>query len=144
MGKPVTGIYMVVLLQKDLAKAVSFYRHLFELVMYTEGKWAEFKAGGLRIGLCPMDEQGLEGVRYTGLVFKVDDVYALYARRDELGLNCHGSVPYKGNGGIVFSCSDVSGNHFDFFQEGSFCCSINSEKEKKDFCCKTKNAAPQK
>ncbi len=137
MSKLVTGFFMIIFVQKDLAKAITLYTKLgFELTKYKEGQWAEFKVGDITIGMCPADNEDFNG-GYTGAVFTVESIADIYARRDELGLTCI-TEPFEGGGGTVLACSDASGNRFDLYQEPEMrCCKTTPNTPQKDFdgCC---------
>lgn len=133
MDKLVKSMYMMVFLQKDLAKGVEFYGKLgFTLRAYQEGQWAEFEVDGLVFALCPVETMN-EG--HTGVVFNVDDVEGIYAKREDLGLTCIGE-PIKGGRGMVLTCADPSGNRFDLYQLPDMeCC--KGQDSTVDNCCKT-------
>ncbi len=113
MNKSVSGIYMIVLMQTDLKAAIEFYKKLgFTLGLYLENKWAEFECSGVKIGLCPGDVQR---DRYTGLVFKTDDVQALYEELLDDGVEFV-AQPVIATHGVMASLLDPSGNRIDLYQ----------------------------
>ncbi len=137
MSKLITGFFMIIFVQKDLSKAITLYTKLgLELTKYKEGQWAEFKVGGVTIGMCPSENVDFNG-GYTGAVFSVEDVASIYASREQLGLTCF-SEPFEGGGGTVLACADASGNRFDLYQEPEMRCCKSEKKnatEKADTCC---------
>lgn len=114
MAQKVSQVYMAVLMQTDLAKAVEFYKKLgLELLFQLEGKWAEFGLGGVKIGLCPAPE--VEKGRYTGLVFQTDDVKKLAEELKADGIE-FAAEPEVATHGVMASLLDPSGNRIDLYE----------------------------
>lgn len=104
---------MVILMQKDLDAAVSFYQELgCNLVFRLKDKWAELALNGIQIGLCPSTEDQED--HRTGLVFEIEDLMAFYKeRKDEF---CFLRDPLEKIHGIMVSLKDPSGNIIDLYQ----------------------------
>lgn len=111
-------INMIILMEHDLDAAVEFYKQLggLDLKFHMRGKWAEFEADGVKIGLCPIsvEAEDPEIDRRTGLVFEVDDVPALYERfKDTFTFM---NEPIERVHGIMVSIKDPGGNIIDLYQ----------------------------
>jgi predicted enzyme related to lactoylglutathione lyase len=147
MENVVSQVYMVVLMQKDLEVAVKFYEKLgLKLNFNLENKWAEFNLNGVMVGLCPSPE--VEKGRYTGIVFKTDDVQKMYEalKADAVEFVAEPSIATHG---VMASFLDPSGNRLDLYQpthekvrevlekEGKFCGpDAGCKKADGDACCK--------
>lgn len=109
----VKKIGMVILMERDLAAAVEFYKNLgFRLKFHLKDKWAEFELGDVKLGLCPTDEE--PGLIRTGIVLEVVDLHKLYQERKE-AMHFF-SEPNTAVHGIMVSFKDPSGNVLDFYQ----------------------------
>ena len=109
----ITSVHMVILMQPDLQKAVDFYQRLGgHLVFQLKDKWAEFRIGSVKLGLCPTS-QSMEGHR-TGIVLGVEDVHKAY---NELKDTVHFfGEPKEAVHGIMVSFADPAGNILDMYQ----------------------------
>lgn len=109
----VKKIGMVILMERDLAKAVEFYQSLgLKLKFHVKERWAEFEVGDTKIGLCPTDED--LGLIRTGIVLEVDDIKKLYEeRKDSMEFF---EAPHEAIHGIMVSFKDPSGNVLDLYQ----------------------------
>ena len=109
----VKKIAMVILMQRNLAEAVEFYKKLgFKLKFHLKDKWAEFELGETKIGLCPTDEE--TGLIRTGIVLEVGDLKAIYENEKEWIKFF--DKPHEAVHGIMISFQDPSGNVLDFYQ----------------------------
>ncbi len=126
MSQAVIGVYMVILMQEDLAVGTEFYKKLgLKLIFHIPGKWSELEAGGIKIGLCPSkiaakgdhSEHVFQATKgsHSGLVFQVTDVVATYKTLQEQGI-VFLNEPTVATHGIMVSCADPSGNMFDLYQ----------------------------
>lgn len=108
--KPATlKIDTIVLLQKDLAKAIAFYELLGGYcTFYQEQVWAEFDLAGIKLALCPTD-QLLE--RYSGLVFYISDFQTVSQSLLKLGYLL--SDPTETINGTVVMVTDPGGNKIE-------------------------------
>ncbi len=106
---------MVIFMQKDLTKAVEFYKKLgIPQKFHLEGKWAEFDLGCVKFGLCPTD-QAQDNVR-TGIVFEVmQDLLELHAKLKADGIEFV-NEPVVAPHGIMVGVKDPGGNVFDLYQ----------------------------
>lgn len=104
---------MIILMQKDLAAAVEFYKSLgFQLKFHLKDKWAEFELDTVKLGLCPTDEE--PGLIRTGIVLEVDDLRRMYEeRKDSIHFF---TEPNAAVHGIMVSFKDPSGNVLDLYQ----------------------------
>lgn len=129
----ITKLNMVILLQKDMHKAVEFYQNLgLHLKFHMAGKWAEFILNDLKIGLCPTSSH-VDGFR-TGLVLEVDDLYKTYnALKDTINFV---NKPLEKAHGIMVSLKDPGGNIIDLYQATPEKLKELMEKAKqRDACC---------
>ena len=109
----ITSVHMVILMQPDLQKAVDFYQQLgAHLVFQLKDKWAEFRIGSVKLGLCPTD-QSMEGHR-TGIVLEVQDLHKVYNELKET-IQFFGE-PKEAIHGIMISFADPAGNILDLYQ----------------------------
>ena len=131
---------MIVLLAHDIDQAVDFYEKLgLKKKFHLKDQWGEMELAGVIIGLCPTSTVQ---DRYTGVVFEVSDMHALYKKMQEVGIVC--DAPIEKPHGFILTCKDPSGNFIDFYQptpeklkdfvkgvvkEDDSCCS------KSDTCC---------
>ncbi len=146
MERAVTGVYMIILMQEDLEKAVDFYKKIgLKLVFYIPGKWSEMEIGGVRIGLSPSSVPVARD-RHTGVVFQVDDLMVAYHNLKDEGV-VFANEPTVATHGIMVTCTDLSGNVFDFYQpthdklkktleEAGKMCKDSCGKNGQDTCCK--------
>jgi hypothetical protein len=109
----VKKVGMIILMERDLAQAVEFYKILgCKLKFHLKDKWAEFELDNVKIGLCPTDED--MGLVRTGIVLEVGDLRAFWLARK-------GSIeffgePHEAVHGIMISFKDPSGNVLDLYQ----------------------------
>ena len=110
---PIQKLHMVILLQPDLEKAIQFYQQLgLKQIFQLKDKWAEFKLGEVKIGLCPTS-QSQEGNR-TGVVLEVQDLHKAYNElKDTITFL---SEPKEAVHGIMVSFTDPAGNILDLYQ----------------------------
>ncbi len=146
MERAVTGVYMIILMQENLEKAVDFYKKIgLKLVFYIPGKWSEMEIGGVRIGLSPSSVPVARD-RHTGVVFQVDDLMVAYQNLKDEGV-VFANEPTVATHGIMVSCVDPSGNMFDLYQpthdklkktleEAGKLCKDSCGKNGQDACCK--------
>ena len=112
-GIQVQKVGMIILMERDLDAAVSFYLRLgLNLKFRMKEKWAEFDINGVKLGLCPT-AQDMQG-RRSGFVLEIADVRKAY---EEL----KGEVTFLGEPvealhGIMVSIQDPGGNIFDLYQ----------------------------
>lgn len=145
MAQKVSQVYMAVLMQSDMEKAVEFYKKLgLELLFQLEGKWAEFALGQVKIGLSPAPE--VQKGTYTGLILKTDDLNALADELKAEGIEFVAG-PEVATHGIMASFLDPSGNRLDLYQpthdkvrevlekEGKICAD-KCDKPTDGGCCK--------
>lgn len=131
---------IVVLLQKNLHKAVDFYQNTLgmKLIMYAERQWAEFDAGGVRIAMCPAEEDAVGG--HTGLLFEAPYIEELYKKlKDKQVVVSDVTVVSLGK---LITVTDLSGNKFDILEpslENDGCC---KEDAQEDACCKSERITP--
>ena len=106
---------MVIFMQKDLTKAVEFYKKLgIAQKFHLEGKWAEFDLGCVKFGLCPTD-QLQDNVR-TGIVFEViQDLLELHSKLKAEGVEFV-NEPVVAPHGVMVGVKDPGGNVFDLYQ----------------------------
>lgn len=118
--KPATlKIDTIVLLQKDLAKAVAFYELLGGYcIFYQEQVWAEFDLAGIKLALCPTQEL-LE--RYSGLVFYIADFQTVSESLLKAGYLL--SAPIETINGAVVMVTDPGGNKIELIsgKDGQSC-----------------------
>lgn len=109
----VSRIAMVIIMQRNLAEAVEFYKKLgFKLKFHLKDKWAEFELDDTKIGLCPTDEE--PGLIRTGIVLQVQDLKAIYENnKDWIKFF---DQPHEAAHGIMVSFQDPSGNVLDLYQ----------------------------
>jgi catechol 2,3-dioxygenase-like lactoylglutathione lyase family enzyme len=109
----VTRVGMIILMERDLAKAIEFYQGLgLKLKFHVKERWAEFEIEGTKIGLCPTDED--LGLIRTGIVLEVNDLKKLYEERK--GSMEFFGEPHEAVHGIMVSFKDPSGNVLDLYQ----------------------------
>jgi predicted enzyme related to lactoylglutathione lyase len=112
-GIQVQKVGMIILMERDLDAAISFYLRLgLSLKFRMKEKWAEFDINGVKLGLCPT-AQDMQG-RRSGFVLEIADVRQAY---EEL----KGEVTFLGEPvealhGIMVSIQDPGGNVFDLYQ----------------------------
>lgn len=146
----VKKVAMLLLLQPDLEKAVTFYQKLgLNLVFHLKDRWAEFMLGSIQIGLCPSTQDLPE--RHTGIVFEVDNVRDMFeALQSEVTFL---ATPQEAVHGIMASIKDPGNNIIDIYQPtpdkvrdlveqqkaSEACCKTDAaaEKQMSETCCKT-------
>lgn len=149
MAQKVTQVYMAVLMQSDMAKAVEFYKKLgLELLFQLEGKWAEFALGQVKIGLSPAPE--VQKGTYTGLILQTPDLKKLAEELKADGVEFIAG-PEVATHGVMASFLDPSGNRLDLYEpthekvrevlekEGKLCRKsdeVCGDKSKDSGCCK--------
>ena len=149
MAQKVSQVYMIVLMQSDMEKAIDFYQKLgLELLFKLDGKWAEFGLGQVKIGLSPTAE--VQKGTYTGLILQTPDLNKLAEELKADGIEFVAG-PEVATHGIMASFLDPSGNRLDLYQpthekvrevlekEGKVCGSDKAgcgDKPKDDGCCK--------
>ena len=125
---------IAMLLQKDLHKSVGFYQDIgMKLLIYSKQQWAEFDAGGVRIALCPAEEEAVGG--HSGLLFETEDMDALITRLKEAGIEV--AEPAHIPLGKLITLTDPSGNKFDVLEPSNEVKddSCNDGKESNQGCC---------
>jgi len=112
-GIQVQKVGMIILMERDLDAAVSFYLRLgLALKFRMKEKWAEFDINGVKLGLCPTT-QDMQG-RRSGVVLEIADVRTAY---DELkGELTFLGEPVEALHGIMVSIQDPGGNILDLYQ----------------------------
>eukprot|EP00210_Caulerpa_lentillifera_P007705 g7356.t1 len=93
----------VVLLQRDLPKAVAFYRDGLglKLHVFTE-KWAEFRNGGTILSLKQVEGEAFCSVGFSPILnFSVNDLQGTLTRLLQLGGIMDGPVQYALQGKIA-------------------------------------------
>lgn len=148
MAQKVSQVYMTVLMQSDMEKAIDFYQKLgLELLFKLDGKWAEFALGQVKIGLSPTQE--VQRGTYTGLILQTPDLNKLAEELKADGIEFVAG-PEVATHGIMASFLDPSGNRLDLYQpthekvrevlekEGKLCGDDGGcgDKAKDDGCCK--------
>lgn len=104
---------IIILLQNDLEKAISFYTKLgFQMQFHLPNQWAEMSLDTLRIGLA-VTQEALSAHR-TGIVLEVADVRAWCEQLAQQGINCF--EPVDGMHGIMSGMQDPGGNIIDVYQ----------------------------
>lgn len=110
----VQSLSMIILLQKDLEKAIAFYQDLgLNLIFQLPDKWAEFTLGSIKIGLCPVRSEHVKTTR-TGIVLNVDDLLKFYEQHKDTVTFVN--EPVTKAHGIMISIKDPSGNMIDLYQ----------------------------
>lgn len=137
-GIHVQKVGMIILMQRDLDAAVSFYLRLgLSLKFRMKEKWAEFDISGVKLGLCPTlhDMQG----RRSGIVFDVDNVRAIYEElKNEVTFI---GEPVEALHGIMVSIQDPGGNIFDLYQATpEKVKDLVQNVKKEDGCCGNRSA----
>jgi predicted enzyme related to lactoylglutathione lyase len=138
-GIQIQKLGMIILMQRDLDAAVSFYLRLgLSLKFRMKEKWAEFEINGVKLGLCPTS-QDMQG-RRSGIVFDVNDVRSLYEElKNEVTFV---GEPVEALHGIMVSIQDPGGNILDLYQPTPEKVKELVQKvEKEDGCCKGKGSA---
>lgn len=112
-GIQVQKVGMIILMERDLDAAVSFYLRLgLDLKFRMKEKWAEFDIDGVKLGLCPT-AQDMQG-RRSGFVLEIADVRQAYEElKSELTFL---GEPVEALHGIMVSIQDPGGNVFDLYQ----------------------------
>lgn len=137
----VSKVSMIILMQPDIAQAVTFYQNLgLKLMFHLKEKWAELDMNGVKIGLCPTSTPAHE--KRVGVVFEVPNLHAFYEEHKET--NMFIGSPQEALHGIMISVKDPGNNVFDLYQPtpeklatfvrrvaGQPCC-----KDQTDGCCK--------
>ncbi len=108
---------------KDVKRAARFYREVLGLVhRFTDrdGWWAEFEAGGAKLGL-HKKSHGRKGHhevpdRQAVAVLEVDDLKAASAELKRKGVRFRGPVVRLGSFGSIASFEDPDGNLLQLFQ----------------------------
>ncbi len=105
-------VHMVILMQADLAAAMTFYQQLgLQLKFHLKDKWAEFEIGGVKLGLCPGNKK--QKWR-TGIVIEIDDIRQFYQKMsDQIEFI---SKPIEKLHGLMVSIKDPNGNIIDLYQ----------------------------
>ena len=110
---PIEKLYMIILLQPDLEKAIQFYKKLgFTLVFHIKDKWVEFKLGDIKVGLCPTSTS--QENKRTGIVLQVADVQQTYQELKDDVVFLH--EPKEAAHGLMVSFKDPGGNILDLYQ----------------------------
>lgn len=136
----ITSLYMVVLMQPDLEKAREFYKKLgLQEKSAVPDKWIEFDIQGTILALCPVQDGIQRG--YSGVVLQTNDIYALYKKLAQEGIQWI-VAPTVATHGIMASFIDVGGNQIDVYQPTHE--KVRSVLEKKSCkkrqnCCKKEN-----
>lgn len=132
-GIQIKKVEMIILMQRDLDAAVSFYLRLgLSLKFRMKEKWAEFDIQGVKLGLCPTshDMQG----RRSGIVLEVDDVRSVYEelKQDVTFIG----EPVEALHGIMVSFQDPGGNILDLYQPTpEKIKELAKNVQKEDRCC---------
>jgi predicted enzyme related to lactoylglutathione lyase len=135
----VKNLSMVILMQHDLEKAITFYKALGCTLRFSiPGQWAEFGLGNITIGLCPT-ESSTEN-RRTGLVFAVDDIQSFYEAHKDTIPFLHEPI-IKMHGGMA-SIQDPHGNIIDLYQATPEKIKEALKKQPSERCCKGSEAGP--
>lgn len=133
----VKKVGMIILMERDLAAAVEFYKKLgLKLKFHLKDKWAEFELQNVKIGLCPTDED--LGLVRTGIVFEVEDLQAFFEANK--GTMEFFGEPHVAVHGIMISFKDPSGNVLDLYQptpeKVRELIKKTAQEEGNDSCCK--------
>ncbi len=105
-------VHMVILMQVDLAAAITFYQQLgLQLKFHLKGKWAEFELREVKLGLCSGNKK--EEWR-TGIVFEIDNISQFYQKMN--GQIEFISKPIEKLHGLMVSIKDPNGNIIDLYQ----------------------------
>jgi catechol 2,3-dioxygenase-like lactoylglutathione lyase family enzyme len=133
----VKKVGMIILMEKDLAKAVEFYKSLgLKLKFHLKDRWAEFELDNVKIGLCPTDEDF--GLIRSGIVLEVEDLRAFF-EANKGSMEFFGE-PHEAVHGIMISFKDPSGNVLDLYQptpeKVRDLIKKNAQDEGNDSCCK--------
>lgn len=140
----INKISMIILMQHDLDAAVAFYHDLgLQLKFRVKNQWAEFELSGIKIGLCPTQEEPTQ--RRTGIVLQINNLETAYEQTKEQ-INFL-SAPITAAHGIMTSIQDPGGNIIDLYQptpeklqsilsqnESTGCCKQNIKET--ESCCK--------
>lgn len=133
----VSNVSMIILMQQDIAQAVTFYQHLgLRLVFHLRDKWAEFDLSGVKIGLCPTSAPVMD--RRLGIVFQVADVRTFYEEHKQSGMFI--AEPAEALHGIMVSFKDPGGNIMDFYQPTPERIKEFAQQTSRDGCCKGSEA----
>ncbi len=128
----IKNVSMVILLEKDLAGAVEFYKKLgLKLKFHLKGKWAEFELGNVKFGLCPTSQDLPD--RRNGVVLEVEDMKKTFDQfKDSVDFL---SEPYEAVHGIMVSFKDPGGNVLDLYQPTPEKVAELAKNIKKEGCC---------
>ena len=133
----VKKVGMIILMERDLAQAVEFYKSLgLKLKFHLKDKWAEFELANVKIGLCPTNED--LGLIRTGIVLEIEDLRAFFEARK--GSMEFFGEPHEAVHGIMISFKDPSGNVLDLYQptpeKVRELIKKTAQEEGNDSCCK--------
>lgn len=114
MSAIVQKVNMLILMQPDIAKAITFYQQLgLKLVFHIKDKWAEMQVGDIKIGLCPTAEKP-DYLSRTGIVLQVADMQTVYTSlKDSITFL---SEPKEAVHGVMVSFQDPGNNVLDLYQ----------------------------
>lgn len=131
----VSKVSMIILMQRNLAEGVDFYQGLgCTLLFHIREKWAECSLSGLKIGLCPTENNAMTEARRTGIVFEVADLRAFYEERKASGIFM--GEPAEALHGIMVSIKDPGGNILDLYQPTPERVKDFARKVAAEGCCK--------
>lgn len=131
----VSKVSMIILMQPDIAQAVTFYQKLgLKLLFHLREKWAEFDLNGVKIGLCPTGNPAPE--KRVGVVFEVADLSALYEEHKDSGMFI--GTPTEAIHGIMVSVKDPGNNIFDLYQPTPEKLATFVQRVAKEPCCTNK------
>lgn len=109
-----TRVNMLILMQPDLEKAVTFYQNLgLRLIFHIKGKWAEFQLGDIKIGLAPISQE--LPVHRSGIVLEVKDLKASYEQLKKDGVEFL-REPVEAMHGYMASFKDPGNSVIDLYQ----------------------------
>jgi len=105
---------MLILMENDLEKAITFYQSLgFPLAFHLKDKWAELIIGDVKLGLAPTTQPLPD--RHTGIILEVADVKQAYGELLARGVTFI-REPFEAVHGIMASVKDPGGNILDLYQ----------------------------
>ena len=114
MADNMIKVGMLILMEHDLEKAISFYQSLgFPLAFHLKGKWAELLIGDVKLGLAPTTQQLPD--RHTGIILEIADVKKAYQELSQKGITFI-REPFEAVHGIMTSIKDPGNNILDLYQ----------------------------
>jgi predicted enzyme related to lactoylglutathione lyase len=109
-----TRVNMLILMQPDIEKAVSFYEKMgFQRIFHIKGKWAEFQLADIKIGLAPIAQE--LPLHRTGIVLEVKNLQETYDQFKKDGVEFV-REPVEALHGLMASFRDPGNSVIDLYQ----------------------------